>query len=153
VRTCRLLRSERGTAVVEFALVAPILFLLVFGILDFGRALNYYNDLTQLAGQGARAAAVDRNPDGTAIGQATGTVDDTDCGSKLNSIQCQLAKFYPTTGELKSGIHVCIPSAPAAIGDPVTVHVTYQFNFTDRAEAIPTNDYSGTEAAAGAACS
>jgi len=169
VRRCRLLRSERGTAVVEFALVAPILFLLVFGILDFGRALNYYNDLTQLAGQGARAAAVDRNPDGTAIGQATGTVDDTDCGGKLNSIQCQLANFYTTTGELKSGIHVCIPSSPAAIGDPVTVHATYRFNFTgglfgftnvtlsatqtERAEAIPTDDYSGTETAAGAACS
>ena len=55
---CRL-RSERGTAVVEFALVGPILFLLVLGILDFGRALNYYNTLTQLAGQGARAAAVE----------------------------------------------------------------------------------------------
>jgi len=165
----RLLRSERGTAVVEFALVAPILFLLVFGILDFGRALNYYNDLTQLAGQGARAAAVNRNPDGTAIGQATGTVDDADCGNELNSIQCQLANFYPTTNELKSGIHVCIPSAPAAIGDPVTVHATYRFNFTDglfgftsinlsatqteRAEATPSNDYSGTETTAGATCS
>jgi Flp pilus assembly protein TadG len=165
----RFLRSERGTAVVEFALVAPILFLLVFGILDFGRALNYYNDLTQLAGQGARAAAVNRNPDGTAVGQASGTVDDTDCGNELNSIQCQLARFYPTTGELKNGIHVCIPSSPTAIGQAVTVHVTYDFNFTDglfgfthiplsatqteRAEAIPSNDYSGTETTAGAACS
>ena len=34
------LGSERGTAVVEFALVGPLLFLLVLGILDFGRALN-----------------------------------------------------------------------------------------------------------------
>src|SRR5262249_11331792 len=61
----RLVRSERGTAVVEFALVAPLLFLLVFGIIEFGRILNAYNQLTQLAGQGARAAAVNRNPDGT----------------------------------------------------------------------------------------
>ena len=59
----RLARSERGTAIVEFALIAPLLFFLVFGIIEFGRALNYYNDLTQLAGQGARAAIVSRNPD------------------------------------------------------------------------------------------
>jgi Flp pilus assembly protein TadG len=56
-----LLGCERGTALVEFALIAPILFLFLFGIIEFGRALNYYNDLTQLAGQGARAAIVSRN--------------------------------------------------------------------------------------------
>src|SRR5690349_20206112 len=32
----RLARSERGTAFVEFALIAPLLFLLIFGIIDFG---------------------------------------------------------------------------------------------------------------------
>jgi Flp pilus assembly protein TadG len=163
----RFLRSERGTAVVEFALVAPILFLLVFGILDFGRALNYYNDLTQLAGQGARAAIVDRNPDGTAVGASSGTVDDADCHDKQYSIQCQLANFYPTTDELKRGITVCIPSSPTTIGDPVTVHTSFRFNFTDglfgftnitlsatqteRAEAIPANDISGDQK--GASCS
>ena len=162
----RLFGSERGTAVVEFALVAPILFLLVFGILDFGRALNYYNDVTQLAGQGARAAAVIRNPDGTAIGATSGTVDNADCGGKSYSIQCQLKNYYPTDNELQSGVHVCIPSSPTAVGQPVTVHVSFQFNFTsglfgfaninlsstqtERAEAVPTTDYSGNET--GAAC-
>jgi len=109
-------REQRGTAVVEFALVAPILFLLVFGILDFGRALNYYNQLTQLAGQGARAAAVDQNPDGT--GPAAG-----------KSIQTQLATQY-ANGGIKNGIQVCImnASAPAA-GQPVTVRAQYQFKF------------------------
>src|SRR5690349_9141530 len=81
VRLRALRRDQCGTAVVEFALVAPILFLLVFGILDFGRALNYYNQMTQLAGQGARAAAVDNNPDGT--GPASG-----------KSIQNQLVNSY-----------------------------------------------------------
>src|SRR6478736_8649423 len=75
-------RSERGTAVVEFALVAPLLFLIVFGVIEFGRVLNAYNQLTQLAGQGARAAAVNRNPDGTQIAASSGTVDDADCSSK-----------------------------------------------------------------------
>lgn len=119
-RPCRRLRAfrrdQRGTAVVEFALVAPILFLLVFGILDFGRALNYYNQLTQLAGQGARAAAVDGNPNG--VGAASGT-----------SIQSQLVNTY-ATGGIKNGIQACITntSAPAA-GQPVTVQTSYKFTF------------------------
>jgi Flp pilus assembly protein TadG len=109
-------RDQRGTAVVEFALVAPILFLLVFGILDFGRALNYYNQLTQLAGQGARAAAVDQNPDGTGPASA-------------KSIQGQLVNKY-ATGGLQNGMKACITntSLPAA-GQPVTVQTTYVFKF------------------------
>ena len=126
----RLASSERGTAVVEFALIAPLLFLLVFGIIEFGRILNAYNNLTQLAGQGARAAAVSRNPDGTAVGASSGTVDDSDCGSAgPHSIQCQLSSFYAKQDSL-SGVKVCIPSLPSGVGQPVTVHTSYVYNFT-----------------------
>ena len=132
----RLWGSERGTAVVEFALVAPVLFLLVFGIVDFGRALNYYNDLTQLAGQGARAAVVNRNPDGTAV-TASGTLAPT-CDGRTDSIQCLLVAYYTSTAELKNGISVClgtmnsggtITNAVPSAGQPVTVRATYTFNF------------------------
>lgn len=58
----RWLGAEHGVAVVEFAIVALPLFLLVFGILDFGRAMNYKNGLTSLANQAARYAAVNRDP-------------------------------------------------------------------------------------------
>jgi Flp pilus assembly protein TadG len=149
----RLARSERGTAVVEFALIAPLLFLLVFGIIEFGRVLNAYNQMTQLAGQGARAAAVNRNPDGTpvAAGNPPGTVD-PNCQGTQYSIQCQLADYYAEKDAL-SDVKVCIPSLPSAIGSPVTVHVTYRYSFTvglfgfahlnlsatqtERAEALP----------------
>ncbi|HXH96011.1 MAG TPA: TadE/TadG family type IV pilus assembly protein [Gaiellaceae bacterium] len=123
----RLWRSERGTALVEFALVAPILFLLVFGIVEFGRVLNAYNDLTQLSGQGARAAAVSRNPDGTPVGATSGTIDST-CNGHTYSIQCQLSHYYAQTDSL-SGVSVCIP-AVAAPGQPVTVRTKYVYNFT-----------------------
>jgi Flp pilus assembly protein TadG len=129
----RLARSERGTAVVEFALVAPLLFLLVFGIIEFGRVLNAYNQVTQLAGQGARAAAVNRNPDNSAIAAATGTVDDSDCGGKTYSIQCQLSKYYAKNDAL-SGATACILNTaanplPTTPGQPVTVKVSYQYKF------------------------
>ena len=104
-------RTERGTAVVEFALVSIPLFLLILGIVDFGRALDYYNNLTQLAAQGARSAAVDRNPDGTGPPTAT-------------SIQSQLATKYTSSPELRlatNHIIVCFTTVPAKVGDPVTV--------------------------------
>jgi hypothetical protein len=56
------LASERGTAMVEFALILPILLVLALGIVDFGRAMNYWNDVNQIAADGARFAAVNRNP-------------------------------------------------------------------------------------------
>lgn len=49
---------DRGAAAVEFALLVPLLLLIVFGIIDFGRALNAQITLTQAAREGARLAAV-----------------------------------------------------------------------------------------------
>ena len=49
---------DRGAAAVEFALVFPLLLLIVFGIIDFGRALNAQITLTQAAREGARLDAV-----------------------------------------------------------------------------------------------
>jgi Flp pilus assembly protein TadG len=109
----RLRLEERGTAVVEFALVALPLFLIVFGMLDFGRALNYYNDMTQLTGQGARAASVNQNPNG---------------GPADANFQQQLVDAADSN-ELKSGISVCVTDMPASTGDRVTVTASYTFTF------------------------
>jgi len=49
---------DRGTAAVEFALVLPVLLLIVFGIVDFGRALNAQLTLTGAAREGVRLAAL-----------------------------------------------------------------------------------------------
>jgi Flp pilus assembly protein TadG len=49
---------DRGAAAVEFALLLPVLLLLVFGIIDFGRALNAQITLTQAAREGARLDAL-----------------------------------------------------------------------------------------------
>ena len=49
---------DRGAVAVEFALLLPMLLLLVFGIIDFGRALNAQITLTQAAREGARLASL-----------------------------------------------------------------------------------------------
>ena len=53
-----LARSESGQAVVEFALVAPVFLLLLFGMIEFARALNAYLVLSNVAREGARSAVV-----------------------------------------------------------------------------------------------
>ena len=55
------LRSEKGQAVTEFAVVLPILAVLLFGIIQFGIAFKDYLSLTDAVRAGARKAAVSRN--------------------------------------------------------------------------------------------
>lgn len=49
---------RRAQALVEFALVAPIFFLMLFGIIDFGRYVYYVQILNNAAREGARYAIV-----------------------------------------------------------------------------------------------
>ncbi len=49
---------SRAQALAEFALVAPIFFLMLFGIIDFGRYVYYVQVLNNAAREGARYAIV-----------------------------------------------------------------------------------------------
>jgi Flp pilus assembly protein TadG len=51
-------RRTRGQALAEFAIVAPVFFLLIFAILDFGRYVYYVQVLNNAAREGARYAIV-----------------------------------------------------------------------------------------------
>jgi Flp pilus assembly protein TadG len=52
------LRGRRGQALVEFALILPLMMLLLLGIVEFGRAWNVKQVLTDAAREGARLAVV-----------------------------------------------------------------------------------------------
>jgi Flp pilus assembly protein TadG len=54
------IRNERGQTMVEFALVLPMLVVLLLGIFQFGVAFNNYVTLTDAVRAGARKAAVSR---------------------------------------------------------------------------------------------
>ncbi|MBJ7356716.1 TadE family protein [Nocardioides sp.] len=55
-------QGDRGTAAVELALVAPLLTLLVMGVISYGYMLSFRQALSQGAAEGARAAAVSPFP-------------------------------------------------------------------------------------------
>jgi Flp pilus assembly protein TadG len=78
--------NERGQTMTEFAIVLPILVVLLFGIVQFGITFNNYVTLTDAARAGARRAAVARNesdPAGAATTAVRSSATDLN-QSKLN---------------------------------------------------------------------
>lgn len=55
---CRREASDRGSAIIEFALVLPLLAMLVFGIFQFGVYFNRSQGLNAAAREGARVGAI-----------------------------------------------------------------------------------------------
>ena len=82
-------RRDRGQGLVEFSLVFPVLVLLLFGIIDFGRAIYTYSTVGNAARDGVRVAIVNQNPAGTgcapgiaATGVNTTAIAPHDCAVK-----------------------------------------------------------------------
>ena len=77
------IHEERGQTMVEFALVVPILCVILFGILQFGALYNDYVTLTDASRVGARKAAVSRHeadPEGAAEAAARSSAQGLDPG-------------------------------------------------------------------------
>ncbi len=53
-------RSERGASSIEFALILPVLIMILIGVFEFGMAYNNYLAITHAAREGARLAAVNK---------------------------------------------------------------------------------------------
>src|SRR5712664_3907649 len=49
-------RRSAGQSMVEFALIAPLMFVLLLGLVDLARAVYYYNVISNSAREGAREA-------------------------------------------------------------------------------------------------
>jgi Flp pilus assembly protein TadG len=54
-------KKEEGAAAVEFALILPVLLLILIGIIEFSRAFNAQLSLNQAAREGARYMAIHNN--------------------------------------------------------------------------------------------
>jgi Flp pilus assembly protein TadG len=95
----RLHKDQTGAAAVEFAIVASLFFMLVFGIIDFGFAFHSWNNAVNGAREGARIAAVTPGASSAAVVEArvraaTSTLDQ----SKLTvSVVCSHSNGTPAT--------------------------------------------------------
>ena len=104
---CRLLHDDHGQAVVEFALVSILLFTLLFGGLDFGRALNAWAIVTQASREGARTAAAQ-----CTVTPACDTLVQDAVESSLVGLDVAAARWDMDAG-------------PYVSGSPVQVYVEY----------------------------
>ena len=103
------MNRERGAALVEFALVLSVLVLILFGIIEFGRAYNTKISLTHASREGVRVLAVtgDAEEAVAATRHATPTLDQALLG-------------VTALGVTASG---CTP------GEPTEVKVTYPLTY------------------------
>jgi Flp pilus assembly protein TadG len=77
------IRNEQGQTMTEFALVLPVLALLLFAVIQFGIVFNSYVTLTDATRAGARRAAVSRedpNRDSAVIAAVRNSASDLDPG-------------------------------------------------------------------------
>ena len=108
IRRHRIIKNEKGASAVEFALILPILIMLVFGIVEFGIAFNNYITITHAAREGARIAAVDLN--------------------NLDLKNIIIERAFPVQ-ITEDDIVISTPEG-TNIGDPVEVEITYNISIT-----------------------
>lgn len=131
-------RSEdRGATLVEFALIAPLLFLLLFGVIEFGRVIATFTAVTTAAREGARY--------GTTVGDSDvnpGTPRYLDCAGIRNAARSKAVLVTLADSDIQitydngpgtavdAGCQGGLPAPTPALvqsGDRITVTVRSQF--------------------------
>ena len=113
-RVRKVLRGERGTALIETAMTLPLLLLVSVGIFEFGRAFQTWQILTNAAREGARLAVMPGSTDAT--------------------VQARV-QSYLTSGQLTNTPAIAVnPTSTVDIGGGATanssvVTVSYPFKF------------------------
>lgn len=104
-------RKRRGAAVVEFAIVAPLFFLLIFGMIEYGRMVMVQQVITNASREGARRAVLD--------------------GATAAEVQTTVNNYLTSAGIDSNPEYVTLdPADPGAAGyrQAVTVSVTVPFS-------------------------
>lgn len=102
-------RRHRGVAAVEFAVVAPVFFLVVLGIIEFGRMVMVQQVITNAAREGARISVLDS----ATTARVTTRVND-----------------YLAAASLRGATVLVSPNPPTSAGfdEPVSVEIRIPFS-------------------------
>jgi Flp pilus assembly protein TadG len=125
--------DDRGQSLVEFALVFPIIVLLVVAFVEVGRAVFAWNTIANAARQGARVAAVNQLADYTECDESRPIEDPYDPHWSFKGCAVLTAKTLGITGSDVSVAYATPPgttidcSPDLHIGCLAAVTVTYDF--------------------------
>lgn len=103
------LRNQKGQALVEFAVVLPVLLLLVMGIAQFGMLLSSYLTLENAAREAARAGII---------------------GSTDTEIEEVITTSSPNLEKEKLTIDITPSEGSRTSGESLTVNLTYKYDLT-----------------------
>lgn len=133
--------DQRGAAAVEFALLAPLLFLLLFGIISYGYMLSYRQGLSQGSAEAARAAAV-LPASSTSTQKVSAAVTSLNNALRTYGVSCSitgsatsgdLLRGTSTVGTCAVGVYDCssltsgTPTQTTAVPDCVRVDVNHAY--------------------------
>ena len=123
------LRSEHGQAAVEFALVAPVLVVLLLAIVQAGIAFNHYLAVTDAARAAAREAITARV-----------------AGVTVPQIQQAAQSAAADLNPAQLGVAVADPSDPTFTqsGSTLTVTVTYPYSINVLGWAVASGNLTST---------
>lgn len=107
--------NQSGAAAIEFALVLPVLVLILFGIIEFSIMLYDKAMITNASREGARAGIVYAYPD---------RVSETEIIAVVN----QYCQDHLISFDEASTVSTNVTPGTGA-GDPLTVNVTYEYGF------------------------
>ena len=146
------LTSQKGAAVVEFAIVVPLLLLFFFGIIEFSLLMYNKQVLTNASREGTRYGIIQHTPDRRTIGEIQDVVLDwaeprlITFGADIlekNDGDIAVTACYAETDTLDCSIlGNWVGSVPGAnFGDKLKVSITYNYDFL----LVPNIPLLGTE--------
>ena len=109
--------GAEGAVAVEFAMIIPLLLLLLLGVIDFGRAMYVKNSLVYAASQGARVAAIHSSSWGAVVNQ---TIADLNIRSLAGASDSETVSVTSTAA---------CPADAASSPDTATVSITVTMPF------------------------
>ncbi len=111
-------RNRKGAAAVEFAVVLPLLVMLVFGIIEFSVALFDKAVITNASREGARVGILFR-------AERDGGTEDAEI---MDTVNTYIANNLITFGE-PNNANVTIDREGFEVGDSLTVTVRYTYSY------------------------
>ena len=117
-------KRRLGQALAEFAIVAPIFFLVLFAVIDFGRYVYYVQVLNNAAREGARYAIVHG---ALALPPRTGPPDDPSGSRVISVVRNYATGVIGLNDSSVLDIDASWEDDSNARGKKVTVEVTYSF--------------------------